>query len=222
MADQPTIGNVEDPGSPYIAPKTDLADPWSVGPPEALALRRAHRREESLVKGLAIANLFYTLFFGVSAVIEASSLIGHLTGRMNAPWMVRPARIVMSVLMVSMAVAALGATWGFLRRKRSALGYELALAVCWFLFVAIDPFTLSTPRPALAYLGLIAAHLMLAAPMLSVWSLQRSVLFDAEYSEVIAETRHLWFWPKVSLKVILVSFAFFVVACVLIGLSQGR
>jgi hypothetical protein len=85
MAEQTTPKPSEDPGHPYMAPTVDFSDPWSDGPADALALRRAHRREESFVKGLAIANFLYTLFFGTGAVYELSILIGHLAGRVDAP-----------------------------------------------------------------------------------------------------------------------------------------
>ncbi len=222
MADQARTEPYGDPGNPYAAPAVDFNDPWTDGPADALALRRTHRREESFVKGLAIANFLYMLFFGASAVYELSILIGHLAGRMSAPWIVRPGWIAMLAVMVCMPIAALGAAWGFLGRKRWASWCELTLALLWVLMVALEPLIRSVPRPAQEFLGLTAAHLMLAAPMLSAWNLRGSVVFDADYSAAIAATRGLWFWPKIPGKIILLAIVFFVVALVLIGVSQHR
>ena len=222
MAEQTTAEASDDPGNPYAAPPVDFGDPWSDAPADALALRRAHRREESYVKGLAIANFLYTLFFGTGAVYEFSILIGHLAGRVDAPWIVRPGWIAMLIVMAYIPIAALCAGWGFLRRKRWAIWCELTVAVSWIVMVALDPLISSTPSPAVDYLGLTAAHLMLAAPMLSAWYLRGSVVFDAEYSAAIAATRGLWFWPKIPGKIILLAIIFFVVALVLIGFFQPR
>jgi hypothetical protein len=220
MSEHLTTQQSEDPGNPYAAPTVDMSDPWSHGPPEALALRRANRRDESYVNGLAITNFAYALFFGFAAFQEISILISHVAGQINAPSIVRPARFTTLVVTVCMPIAAFGAAWGFLRRKRWALRWELALAALWCALFALEPLIRSRPRPLLELLGLAAGNLMLAAPMLSAWYLRRSVVFDAEYSNAIAETRHIWFWPKVSAKLVLVTFVLFGVACVLIGVSQ--
>jgi hypothetical protein len=220
MSEKITAQQSDDPGNPYAAPTVDMGDPWTHGPPEALELRRAHRREESHVKGLAIINFAYAVLFGIAAFQEVSILIGYLAGQVNTPWIVRPARITSLVVSVCMPIAAFGAAYGFLRRKRWALRWELVFAALWFALWHLEPLFRSRPRPLLEFLGLAAGNLMLAAPMLEVWFLRRSVVFDAEYSNAIAETRHIWFWPRVSAKVVLVAFVLFVVACVLIGMSQ--
>ena len=222
MADRARTEPYGDPGNPYVAPAVDFSDPWSDGPADALALRRAHRREESFVKGLAIANVLYMLFFGTGAVYEFTILIGHLAGRVDAPWIVRPGWIVMLVVMVCIPIAALCAGWGFHRRKRWAFWCELTVAVLWAMMAALEPLIRSTPPPALEFLGVTAAHLMLSAPMLSAWYLRGSVVFDAEYSEAIAATRRVWFWPRIPGRIILLAIVFFVIALVLIGFSQHR
>ena len=173
------------------------------------------------MKGLAITNFLYTLFFGAGAEYEFSIVIGHLAGRLDAPWIVRPGWIVMLVVMVCIPIAALGAAWGFQSRKRWAIWCELTVAVSWALMVALDPLISSTPSPAVAFIGLIAAHLMLAAPMLSAWYLRGSVVFDADYSAAVAATR-VWFWPKIPGKIILLAIVYFVVALVLFGFSQRQ
>ena len=222
MADQARTEPYGDPGNPYSAPAVDFRDPWRNGPADALALCQAHRREESYVKGLAIINFAYAVLFGFSEFQEVSILIGYLAGRIDAPWIVLPARLASLFVSVCMPIAAFGAAYGFLRRKRRAIRWELALAALWFALWAIEPLFRSRPRPAEEFLGLAAANLMLAAPMLGVWSLRGSVVFDAVYSNAIAETRHIWFWPRVPAKVVLVAFVLFVTALVLIGLSQSQ
>ncbi len=223
MVDSSTDSDIENRRNPYAAPAVDFSDPWSDAPADALALRRAHRREESLVKGLAITNFVYALFFGAGAVYEFSALIGHLTGRLNAAWRLRPVWIAMLVVEVCIPAAALSAGWGFLKRKRWAFRCELAVVVSWAMMAALEPLLTSTPsRPALRFLGQAAAHLALAAPLLSAWYLRGSVVFGAEYSEAIAATRRIWIWPRIRAGIILPAIAFFVVAIVLIRLSQRK
>ncbi len=113
MFNRPIDADIEDRRNPYAAPSADFNDPWSDGPADALSLRRAHRREESVVKGLAITNFLYTLFFGAGAVYEFSALIGHLTGRLNEAWRLRPAWIAMLVVEFCIPIGALGRGVGF-------------------------------------------------------------------------------------------------------------
>ena len=207
-------------GSPYSTAAVDFNVPRSDGPADALALRRAHRREESLMKGLAITNFLYTLFFGIGVVYEFSSAIGHLAGRSEAPRIVHPSWIVMLVLLVCNSIAGLGATLGFLWRKRWALWCELTLALSWGMMVALDPlFSTNRHRHAMDFFASTSAHLMLAAPMLSAWSLRGSVVFNAKYGDAIAATRRIWFWPRIPIKVILIAFLFFIVVVIAIALS---
>jgi hypothetical protein len=218
MADQPNSITGEDSANPYAAPTAELADPWNRGDPEALALRRAHRKEESYVKGLAITNFLYFLFFGAGSIPEISILINHLTGRVRAPWIVQPARFAMFFFAACMPIAALGAAWGFLGRARWARWFELALAACWFLMWALEPVVRSNhPRPGLELLALALANLALAAPTLTAWHLRGSAVFDRQYSDAIAATRHIRVWPKLPLKLALIALALFVVAYVLIA-----
>ena len=209
-------------GNPYSTAAVDFNVPRSDGPADALALCRAHRREESLMKGLAIANFLYTLLFGTGVVYEFSSVIGRLASRLEAPWIVHPSWIVMLVLLVCNSIAGLGAALGFLWRKRWALWCELTLALSWGMMLALDPL-FSTPhdRHAMDFVASTTAHLMLAAPMLSAWSLRSSVVFDARYCEAIAATRRIWFWPRLPAKVILIAFLFFIVVVIAIALSPG-
>ncbi len=222
MAEHTAAEPSEGHGNPYRASAVDFNVPWSDGPADALALRRAHRREESLMKGLAIVNFLYALYFGTGVAYEFSSVIGHLTGRLEAPWIVQPGWIVMLVLLACKSIAGLGATFGFLWRKRSALWCELTLALSWAMMVALDPL-IGGPRSALDFVGFTAAHLTLAAPMLSAWYLRNSVVFDARYSEAIATTRRIWVWPRIPAKVILIvfvfAFVFFVVVVITVALS---
>jgi hypothetical protein len=218
MAEHTAAGPSKGHGNPYSTVAVDSNVPWSDGPADALALRRAHRREESVMKGLAIVNLLYALYFGTGLAYEFSSVIGHLTGRLEAPWIVQPGWIVMLVLLACKSIAGLGATFGFLWRKRSALWCELTLALSWATMVALDPL-IGGPRSALDFVGFTAAHLTLAAPMLSAWYLRKSVVFDARYSDAIAATRRIWFWPRIPAKVILIAFLFFIVIVIAIALS---
>jgi hypothetical protein len=220
MADQPSSFTGEEPANPYTAPTAVPADPWDRGDPLALALRRANRKDESYVKGLAIINVLYFLLIGAGAVQEVTILIAHLAGQISAPWILRPARFAMFFFTACIPIAAFGAALGFVRRKRWALPLELAVFVCWFLMFALEPIVrLNNPRPMLANLGLGLANLALAAPMFTAWRLRGSVVFKPEYADAIAATRHIGVWPKIPRMVVLSAIALLLVGGVLVALT---
>ncbi len=109
-----------------------------------------------------------------------------------------------------------GEGWGFLKRKRWAFWCELAVVVSWAAMATLEPLITATPPPALKCLG------MAAAPLLSAWFLRGSVVFDTEYSEAIAATRRIWFWPRIRAKIMLLAIVFFVVVTILIGVSRRQ
>ena len=219
MADQPDAATSKDSVNPYAAPTAKVGDPWSKGDPAALELRRAHRRDDAYMKALVITNLIYALIFGAGAVAETSNLISHLAGGPNHPGLLPAGRFTGYVVSCFMPVAALGAAWGFFRRKRWALRFELALLACWFVLWAIEPLTRTSLGRGLQFIALTAIHLALAAPMLDAWRVRRSVVFEPEYAEAIAATRHLRVWPRLSLRATLITVALFVLATVLVGLA---
>jgi hypothetical protein len=220
MAEQPNSFTGEESANPYAAPTSELADPWHRDDSEELALRRAIRKDESYVKGLVITNFLYVLFFGAGAVSDISILILHLAGQASAPWILRPDRFAMLFFLACMPISAFGAALGFLRRKRWALRFELALAVWWFLMWTTEPIVRrNNPRPALEFIGLAFAHLTLAAPMLTAWRLRGSIVWEPECSDAIAATTDIWVWPKIPLMPTLIAVAFFVAAMLFIGLS---
>ncbi len=222
MAERPNSRASEDPANPYSAPTAESGDPADRGEPEATAVREAHRKEESYVKGLAIINTIYFLLFGAGAIEELKILMGHLTGVKSAPWIVQPGRFAMFVFTACAPIAAFCAACGFLTRKRWALGFELAFAACWFCVLGIEPLIRTTQRPALEFIGLALANLALAAPMMSAWHLRRSFVFDIKYADVIAATRHAAVWPKLSLRLVLIAVALCVTGGVLVVLASRR
>jgi hypothetical protein len=222
MADQLNTELGEDPGNPYAAPLADLGDPWSIGAPEALALRWAHRRDESYVKLLAIANVLYVLLFGPWAGRLIWILMSHTAGWVNAPWVVNRGWLVQIFVLSCMPIAALGAAWGFFTRKRWALWFEQALAACWGSFWALQPLVATELIPALELIGTTALFVALALPMLNAWDLRSSAVFDREYSDAIAATRHIGVLPKLSLDLTLIAIVLLVVGIVLMVLSSRR
>jgi hypothetical protein len=220
MADLPNSITDEHSANPYAPPTHELADPWNIGDPGTVALRRAHRRDEAHVKALSIANFVYGLLFAWGAYTEIKILIDHLTGQASAPWILLPARLAMIVFETSMPIAALAAAFGFFRRRRWALWFELTFVACWFMMQALEPLIRSAPRPALEFIGLMAANIALAAPMLSAWKLRGSGVFDPQYSDAILATPHIRIRPKLSLRLTLTMIVLFLVGAVLVILSQ--
>ncbi len=85
MGEASKMGLDEELDSPYVPPTADRGDPWSIGPPEALALRQAHRREEAYAKALAIANVVYFVLFTPWTCYLVCILIAHMIGSVSAP-----------------------------------------------------------------------------------------------------------------------------------------
>ena len=221
MSVQPPSDSGEEFADPYAPPTADLGDPWSTGNTKELSLRRDNRRDEAYVKGLAITNVLYFLFFGMGAVVEIQILILHLMGHVSAPWLLRPARFTVFFLTCCTAIAAFVASLGFLRRKIWGLWIELALAAFWFSSFALEPLIRSASRQRLELLGLALANLALAAPILSAWNLRRSPVFSSEYSDAIAATRQIRVRPKLPLKLMLAALALFVAGGVLVIVSAS-
>ncbi len=221
MPIQPPSGPGEDAANPYAAPTAEPGDRRASNSPEALALRFAHRRDESYVKALAIINIAYVLLFGLNASHSIWILLSHLAGRVSAPWIMQPGGFAGLVLQSWMPIAALGAACGFLRRKRWALRFEWSLAACWFSAWALEPFIRSGPMPHLEYIGNAVLLLAFTVPMLNSWDLPSSMVFEPEYADAVAATRRIWAPPKLPLELILIAFAFFVVGVVLIALSSS-
>ncbi len=210
MGEVSKTGLDEDFGSPYAPPTSDRSDPWSIGPPEALALRRAHRREEAYAKALAIANVVYFFLFAPWTGYLVWILISHMAGRISAPWVVQPGWLVLILISIFISIAAFAAALGFFRRKRWALRFEFALAACWGSYWALQPMVTTTTPPLLVFIGVGAIYLAISLPMLKIFDLWESVIFDPEYSDAIAATRRITILPKLPLGLTLIALALFV------------
>jgi hypothetical protein len=222
MGEASKMGLDEELDNPYGPPTADRGDPWSIGPPEALALRQAHRREEAYAKALAIANVVYFFLFAPWAGYLVWILISHMTGRVSAPWVVQTGWNLEIFLSIFISIAALATALGFLRRKRWALGLEFAMGVCWASFFALQPMVATRTIPALEFIGGSAIFVAIALPMLKIFDLWESVIFDPEYSDAIAATHRITIWPKLPLMLTLIALALFLAGNAVMILSVRR
>jgi hypothetical protein len=218
MADRAISASRTDDANPFAPPQTDFSDRSGSFDHEAEDLRRAHFEEESYVKALAITNLVYFLLFGAMAAYLEWFFISQLKGLAGAPFVVPPGYVAKQFIVCSMPFFALGAALGFLRRKRWALALELLITVCLFLIWLLEPLTRSKPGSVTEFIGTGALVLAIAAPMLNVWDLRRSIVFALEYDLAVAATPNIEVRPKLSDGLTPITIVLFVVACVLITL----
>jgi hypothetical protein len=222
MAEKPIAARPEDEPNPYAPPQSDFSDRSRIVDPEVEALRRAHLKDESYVKALTIVNLAYAVALGVYLINRAQTLVLHLSGRTPSPWIVRPVRLAEQLVDAVTLICALGAACGFFMRKRWALRFELVLALGFFLNGILEPLLHSRPAPILTFIGPITLGLMLAAPMLEVSRLRRSVVFDPAYARTVKATAHIKAWPKLSRRLTLIMVILFVAVLVLGFLGRAR
>jgi hypothetical protein len=221
MADPAISASQKDDPNPFAPPRADFSDRSGSFDREAEELRRAHVRDESYVKALTIINFIYFLLYGASAAYYEWILISHLNGRVSAPWIVRPGFVLLQSILCSMPVLALGAAVGFLRRKRWALVLELLFTVCLFLNWMLAPLVATKAPSVLEFIATGAFVLAIAAPMLNVWDLRRSIVFAPEYDLAVAATPRVEVRPKLSgeLKLITIVLHFVWVGLALVALS---
>jgi hypothetical protein len=180
---------------PPAVPGGDLDGAAAAGEPTAETVRRAHLAEESYVKALEIVNYFYGLLFALPTLALIGLAVLHATGAVSAPWISRPSWLAMIVVLSAIAILATLAGYGFHRLRRWALGTEALVGLCgliwyflWFLIPA---------QPNLYQILMGTSFLLaLAAPMLDLWDLRHSVLFDGDYRRIIAATPSLRATPR--------------------------
>ncbi len=171
---------------PSIVSDTGLAD--SLEPTDAEAIRRDHRREEAYWKVLIKANLLYAILCGAQAAYLSCFAYLHLTGKSNAPWIVRPGWIASQVLWYLTATLALAASYGFLRRKRWAIPVEGLFVLFFVLHLPIGIFVYSGPKSPGHLAALATVWIALLVPVINFMDIPKSKVYDHWYAQVIAAT----------------------------------
>jgi hypothetical protein len=212
MADPALSASQTDDPNPFAPPRTDLSYRSGALDREAEDFRRAHVKDESYVKALTITNFIYFLLFGYNAAYNEWIFISQLKGLVGTPFIVTPGYVANQFIICSMPVFALGAAIGFLRRKRWALALELLMTVCLFLIWMLDPLIRSPAPSVREFIATGAFVLAIAAPMLNVWDLRRSIVFSPEYDLAVAATPNIKVRPRLSNGLPLITIVLFVVA----------
>jgi hypothetical protein len=197
---------LDDP-NPYAPPEWTFVDRGKFGDPPAETLRRAHLREESYAKALALANCLYVFLFGSFLISRLRILISHLIGRARSPWILQPRSIGHHVITLIVVICSFAAAWGFFSRRRWALRFELLAAISFALGALFEQLVLRNPVANDSVVAQAIFYLIIALPMTDALHLRHSVIFDPKYSQVREATRHIRVWPKLSLAVTLIEFA---------------
>jgi hypothetical protein len=167
------------------------------GEPTAETVRRAHLAEESYAKAMEIVNFFYGLLFAAPVLVLISLAVLHGAGRISAPWISRPGWLAMIVVLSAIAILATLTGYGFRHLRRWAVWTEALVALCglvWYFLWFVIPAQPHFPQILMGTSFLLA----LASPMLDLWDIRRSVIFDQDYQPIIAATPKIRAAPRLS------------------------
>jgi hypothetical protein len=170
---------------------------------------------------MGIVNYFYGLLIGASALYWLGLAILHASRRISAPWILRPGYLALIVTVGVMTVLATLAGYGFRRRRRWALGAEALFAVCWLIWYFLWFLAPSRLPQFLEILAGTSLQLALACPMLDLWDVRHSIVFDKEYDRVVAETPSLRVRAKLPREYTLIT-GLFLVGFLLLLLIQHQ
>lgn len=195
-----------DGGNPYTPPESQQ-DPWSVGDPIIVAVRRENQNDEAYVKALGIANYLYAFLFAGLFVGNASYPILHAMHRIDAPWSIQPHWILFLTLYLVQTILAILAGHGFRRLRRGALRLEAALAACWVTLWFVTSFfhQRAAPTPLGEIFAFLFLYVGLAAPMMNLPDLRHSPVLQPEYKAIVEATAHIPVRPKLPLELKLAS-----------------
>ncbi len=93
------------------------------------------------------------------------------------------------------------------------------MAVSWASSWALSLVVTSRTIPASEFIGVGVIYLAISLPMLTIFDLWESFIFDPEYSGAIAATRRITILPKLPLLLTLIALALFVAGITLFVVS---
>jgi hypothetical protein len=180
------------------APPDDRANPGSVAADEGFAavfgeagpkaIRRAHLREESYLKAVGKVNYVYAVLFVAYDAFFLYWTVRHLSGKLVAPWSIRPGYLALQANFGIMAVLSLIAGYGFRRLRPWAMRVEALFVLCFLIQWPLFIVAYSEP-PGLGYF--VGGVLLLAAflvPLINLWDVRQSPVITPEYRRVIEAT----------------------------------
>ena len=213
MPAEPVDSTSEGLFNPYARPLTDINDHWVASDPEMEKIRRAHVAEESYVQALELLNCVYILLFGAYGCYCSCVLVGHLTGRTSAVWILRPDWIALQIGQVGIVVLGIVAVRALRNLAKWACRLEallvLFLFICMALGLLIIPLT-GNNFDLLSFFANSLFGLFLATPTFNLLDLRKSVIFERDYRRVIAATPHIKVYPKLPGDLIVIMVLSFV------------
>jgi len=190
MMSQPMSPPSDEFFDPPASPTENLEHDAASGGPDVAEVRRAHVAEESYARALEIVNYVYGLLFAVPSLVLIGLAVLHAVGRISAPWIRRPGWLAMIGVLSAIAILATLAGYGFRHLRRWALWTEALVALCgliWYFLLFVIP-----AQPTVSQILMATSFLLaLASPMLDLWDVRRSVIFDADYQRIIEATPDL-------------------------------
>jgi hypothetical protein len=222
MSSPPPFSPSDSPLNPPASTGQDAEHAAPSDDPEVV--RRAHLTEESYVKALGIINYIYFFLFGSSASYWLILAIQHATGRISAPWVLRPGWIaVITDLWITTILAGV-AGYGLRRLRPWALVVEALFVLCWLIWYFLGFVVPTRQSSLLAIIGGTAFLVALAAPMLNLGEVRHSVIFDRDYRRIIKATPSIRARAKLPRELWLIAVLFLIVGLVLIyiGVKQEK
>jgi hypothetical protein len=214
--------------SPHV-PRDDRAYPTSIAEDEGVAavfgesnpkvIRKAHLREESYLKAVGKVNYVYAFLFVAYDAFFLYWTVGHLSGKINAAWSVRPSYVALQANFGIMAVLSLIAGYGFRRLKPWAMQVEALFVLCFLIQWPLFIIAYSEP-PSIGYFAggvlLLSAFLV---PLINLWDVRQSPVMSPEYGRVIAATPGVRIRGRLSWELELMMLVLFVLATTILVFS---
>jgi hypothetical protein len=201
----PPLGDRMNPDSGM---STDLNPHSVLGRSDPETIRRTHLPEEAYSKAVGILNFFFATLCLAWATFLIAFAIRHGIGEISAPWALQPGWISIQVISSVMAVLAIFAGYGFTRLRWWALRVEAIFFVCLLIWAFL---TFTHPPHEISLLDLLSGIcflLALTTPLINLWDVRNSVIFDREYQRVIDRTRQIRTRPKLPLELKVASVFF--------------
>lgn len=221
MASASAPAPLGDPAHPDIAPP-DAGLAAVFGQADPKAIRRAHLRDESYARAVGLTNhLYAVLFVAYDAYLLAMTFL-HLSGRIIAPWSVRPGWVALQVNFALMALLAAIAGRGFRRLRPWALRVEALFVLCFLIQWPLSIIAYSRPMGVGYFAGGVALLAAFLVPLINLWDVRDSLVFSPEYRRVIAAMPGLRVRAKLPWELKLLMLVLFVTATTILVFAIDR
>jgi hypothetical protein len=205
----------EDAINAFASPRSGTEVSWNVGDRAATAVRVENQKDEAYLKAMGMINYVYALWFGSSFMFCLGYTICHLQGTILAPWSVEGRWVLAVVSYPVLTVLAVLAGFGFRRRRRWALRVEAILALWWLTLGFAIIFVAARPVPLLEMMVTTLFVLALCVPMMNLWDLGHSPVFDPQYESILAATAPIRIHARLPIELKIISG--FLLACAVAG-----